>query len=121
MGQGAGMSILYDEEQQAVGREARRVLDARADKMRLLALLERTGEYDQPFWNTAIEQGWTALAIPEGHGGVGLGLIELGLVVQAAGAATAGAPFLTTSYGAIRALLASGNADLQAQWLPRLA
>jgi acyl-CoA dehydrogenase len=61
------------------------------------------------------------LPVPEAHGGLGLGLIELGLVAQATGAATAGAPFLTTSYGAIQALLASGKADLQAQWLPRLA
>jgi acyl-CoA dehydrogenase len=115
------MSILYNDEQQAIGREARRVLDARADKLRLLALLEQSGEYDRPFWNTAIEQGWTALAVPEAHGGLGLGLIELGLVAQATGAATAGAPFLTTNYGTIRALLASGNTGLQAKWLPRLA
>jgi acyl-CoA dehydrogenase len=59
--------------------------------------------------------------VPEAHGGLGLGLIELGLIAQATGAATAGAPFLTASYGAIHALLASGKADLQAQWLPRLA
>lgn len=115
------MSILYDDEQQAIASESRRVLDARADKTRLLGLLERTGAFDQPFWDTAVEQGWTALAVPEAHGGLGLGLIELGLVAQAAGAATAGAPFLTTNYGATQALLASGNADLQAKWLPRLA
>jgi acyl-CoA dehydrogenase len=115
------MSILYNDEQNSIGREARRVLDARADKARLLALLEVTGEYDRMFWDTAVEQGWTALAVPEAHGGLALGLTELGLVAQATGAATAGAPFLTTSYGAIRALLASGNGDLQARWLPPLA
>jgi acyl-CoA dehydrogenase len=115
------MSILYDDEQQAIASESRRVLDARTDKTRLLGLLERTGAFDQPFWDTAVEQGWTALAVPEAQGGLGLGLIELGLVAQATGAATAGAPFLTTNYGAIRALLDGGNADLQGQWLPRLA
>lgn len=115
------MSILYDEQQEAIGREARRVLDARADKARLLGLLEQTGEYDRPFWDTVVEQGWTALAVPEAQGGLGLGLVELGLVAQATGAATAGAPFLTTNYGVIRALGASGDAALQAEWLSRLA
>lgn len=114
------MSIVYDEQQEAIARESRRVLDARADKARLLDLLERTGAWDRTFWDTAVEQGWTGLAVPEAQGGLGLDLIELGLVAQATGAATAGAPFLTSTYGTIRALLAA-DADLQALWLPRLA
>jgi acyl-CoA dehydrogenase len=111
------MSILYDEGQQAIATESRRVLDARTSKERLLTLLEKTGEFDQPFWDTAVEQGWTALAIPEEHGGLGLGLVELGLVAQACGAATSGAPFLTGGYGASRALIAAGDTA----WLPKLA
>lgn len=113
------MSILHDEDQRAIAEAARRVLDARMDKDRLLGLLEQTGQPDTVFWDTAIEQGWTALAIPEAHGGLGLGLIELGLVAQATGAATAGAPWLTTGYGAATALLA--HPGLAAQWLPRFA
>jgi acyl-CoA dehydrogenase len=115
------MSIVYDEQQQAIASESRRILAARADKGRLLSLLERTGEYDAVFWNTAVEQGWTALALPERHGGLGLGLIELGIVAQATGADTSGAPFLITSYGAMRGLLACGEANLQSLWLPSLA
>ena len=115
------MSILYDEGQQAIATESRRVLDARASKDRLLKLLEQVGEHDGPFWDTAVEQGWTALAVPEEHGGLGLGLIELGLVAQACGAATAGAPFLTPGYGVTHALVAAGKADLAAQYLPQIA
>ena len=115
------MSILYDEGQQAVATESRRVLDARVSKEKLLGLLEQTGAHDEAFWSTAVEQGWTALAIPEEHGGLGLSLIELGLVAQACGAATAGAPFLTPSYGVARALIDGADTAAAAQWLPRLA
>lgn len=115
------MSILYDEGQQAIATESRRVLDARVNKGRLLDLLEQVGACDDVFWNTAVEQGWTALAIPEEYGGLGLGLPELGLVAQATGAATAGAPFLTVGHGVAHALGASDDAALQAQWLPALA
>lgn len=115
------MSILYDEGQQAIATESRRVLDARMDKGRLLGLLEQVGQHDQPFWDTAVEQGWTALAIPEEHGGLGLGLTELGLVAQACGAATSGAPFLTGGYGLSQALIQGSDAALAATWLPRLA
>jgi acyl-CoA dehydrogenase len=115
------MSILYDEGQQAIATESRRVLDARMDKARLLPLLETVGQFDQAFWDTAVEQGWTALAIPEEHGGLGLGLAELGLVAQAAGAATSGAPFLTGGYGLAQALEQGSDATLAAEWLPKLA
>jgi len=114
------MSILYDEAQQAIAREARRVLDARTDKARLLALLETTGQVDETFWKTAVEQGWAALPLPEEHGGLGLGLIEMGLVAQACGTATAGAPFLHTGYCAGQALLLAQDAAAQARWLPGL-
>ncbi|MEN9717211.1 MAG: hypothetical protein RIQ99_89 [Pseudomonadota bacterium] len=115
------MSILYDEGQQAIANESRRVLDARVSKDRLLGLLECVGEHDAVFWNTAVEQGWTGLAIGEEYGGLGLGLIELGLIAQAAGAATSGAPFLTVGYGAAHAIEMTVDAALKAKWLPRLA
>ncbi len=115
------MSILHDEDQLAIADAARRVLAARADKQRLLALLEQVGGYDREFWNTVVEQGWTALAVPEEQGGLGLGLVELGLVAQATGTATAGAPFLTGGYGVTCALAACADRGLAAQWLPRLA
>lgn len=115
------MSILYDEGQLAIAEEARRVIAARTDKARLLALLDTTGEYDRGFWETAVAQGWTAIALPEAHGGLGLGLVELGIVAQACGRAPAGAPFLNTNDAVAQALLSYGDHDLQAEWLPRLA
>ena len=115
------MSILYDEGQEAIAAESQRVCMARSDKARLLALLEQTGAYDETFWQTAIEQGWTGLAIPEEFGGVGLSLIELGIVAQAIGGPIAGAPFLTANDGAAHALLGGDNETLKAEWLPRLA
>ena len=113
--------MLYDEGQHAMAEETRRVLAAQTDRTRLLELLDRTGAWDEAFWATAVEQGWTALAVPEEFGGLGLGLIELGLVAQEAGRVVSGAPFLTYGHGAVCALLASDDEDLLATWLPRLA
>ena len=115
------MSLLYDEGQQAIATESRRIAEARSNPETLLALLERQGEYDTGFWAMACEQGWTALAIPEEHGGLGLSLIELGLVAFQAGRSLSGAPFLTSGFGAARALLESGNTAAHAQYLPGLA
>ena len=114
------MSILYDEGQQAIASESLRVAEARSDKARLLGLLEKTGAYDHTFWQTAIEQGWTGLAIPEDFGGLGLSLVELGIVAQACGGVISGAPFLTSNDGAAHALLGGEDEALKAEWLPRL-
>ncbi len=111
------MSILYNEQQQAIASEAARVLAAQHDKARLLALLEQTGDYDRGFWQTSIKQGWTALPLAEEHGGLGLGLIEMGIIAQACGSQTVGAPFLTGNYGAAIALARAGTSP----WLAKLA
>lgn len=115
------MSILYGDAQRQIASETARVLAARTDRSRQLELLDRNGEWDEVFWRTAVEQGWTALTVPEAYGGLGLGLIELGVVAQEVGRVVAGAPFLTYGHGALCALSASGNEALCASWLPKLA
>ena len=115
------MTILYDEGQQAIATESRRVIEARVGKDALLPLLETVGEYHRPFWETAKEQGWTALALSEANGGLGLGLIELGLIAHQAGRSISGAPFLTSSFGAAKAIELFGSDAQKARWLPGLA
>lgn len=115
------MSVLYDEGQLAIAEESRRVLEARAQPAELLELLDRQGEFHAPFWATAKEQGWTALALPEAYGGLDLTLVELGLIAHQAGRTLAGASFLTSSYGAARALLRHGDDAVKEACLPRLA
>ena len=115
------MSLLYDEGQLAIGNESRRILEARVEPAQMLPLLEKQGEYHAGFWEMATEQGWTALALPEAHGGLDLGLVELGLIALQAGRSLSGAPFLTSSFGAAKAILDHGSNALKAEWLPRLA
>ena len=115
------MSLLYDEGQLAIAAETRKVLEARMQTGELLGLLEQQGEFHGPFWETAKQQGWTALALPEAYGGLELSLVELGLIALQAGRTLSGAPFLTSSYGAARAILDLGSGALKGTWLPALA
>lgn len=115
------MSILYDEGQQAIATESRRALEARVSKDDLLPLLQTSGQYHVGFWTTAKEQGWTALALPEAYGGLALGLVELGLIAHQAGRSLSGAPFLTSSFGAAKAIELYGSDAQKARWLPGLA
>ncbi len=115
------MTILYDEAQDAIALESRRVLDAQYDVQSLLGLVETTGSYDERLWQTAIAQGWTALGVPERYDGLGLGLVELGLIAQSMGAVTAGAPFLGGNDAFVQLLLAGGDETAREKWPPRIA
>ena len=115
------MSLLYDDGQQAIATESRRAIEASVSVPGLLALLEQSGVYDADFWALCRNQGWTAMTLAEAAGGLDLGLVDLGLVAAAAGRATSGAPFLTASFGAARAISANGSPALREHWLPLLA
>lgn len=115
------MTILYGEDQQAIATESRRILEARTKKDDLLPLLQTQGAFHQPFWTTAKEQGWTALALPEAYGGLALGLVEMGLIAHQAGRTLSGAPFLTSGFGVAKAIELYGSEEQKARWLPGLA
>lgn len=114
------MPLLYTQDQLAIAEQARRVLEARLSTEALLSLLDLQQDYHVGYWDTVRGQGWTAATLPEMHGGLDLSLVELGLIAFETGRVLAGAPFLTSSFGAARALLASGNEALCGEWLPRL-
>lgn len=79
------------------------------------------GSFDTAFWTLAQQQQWAASTIPQAYGGLGLGIAELGIVVQAIGARLAGAPFLTYGDAAAQAILACADATVRTRWLPQLA
>ncbi len=115
------MSILYNEEQLAIAKGAERVLADRFDKQSLLTLLESQGDFHDGFWKICREQGWTGITIPEEFGGLGLSLIEIGLIAEACGQVTVGAPFLSTSFAVSDGIAHFGSDALKSRWLPGLA
>jgi alkylation response protein AidB-like acyl-CoA dehydrogenase len=59
------------------------------------AVYERKG--DPPaVWERMVELYWPALAIPEAHGGLGMGFLEVAIVAEELGRATVPSPFLAT-------------------------
>jgi alkylation response protein AidB-like acyl-CoA dehydrogenase len=72
-----------------------------------------------PLWALCIETGLHALAIPEEHGGSGLGMTELMLVLQAQGKALAQVPLWRHQLAA--ATLARFDAGDSAGWVAKAA
>jgi alkylation response protein AidB-like acyl-CoA dehydrogenase len=63
---------------------------------RVRELMETDTAHDDKLWQSIADQGWTGLIIPEEHGGLGLGLVELAVVAEEMGRACLPGPFLST-------------------------
>jgi alkylation response protein AidB-like acyl-CoA dehydrogenase len=78
-------------------------------------LMETDRGFDPEVWRRmASELGLQGLHLPARLGGGGLGWVELGVVLEEAGAVLLGAPYLSTAVAAA-VLLASGGADPDAR------
>ncbi|MES2289108.1 MAG: acyl-CoA dehydrogenase family protein [Pseudomonadota bacterium] len=106
------MPYLYSEEQSQIRDEVRRTLEGTVAPAKLRSLLEAEGKYDDAFWKTAREMGWTAIGVAEEDGGLGLSLIEALIVAEETGRVIAGAPFLATAFAVTDALKHGANLSL---------
>ncbi len=89
------MDFELSDDQQALGQAAADLLDGRSPMTVVRAATERGGTTDPELWSAMVDQGWTALAVPESQGGVGLGWVEAAVVLEQVGARVAPAPILS--------------------------
>ncbi len=73
--------------------------------------------FSHGLWKQFAKMGFTGLLIPEEDGGLGLGHIEAGIVLEQIGRNLAPSPFLTTSVAAVEALK-SASKDMRGRWFP---
>src|SRR5688572_10101197 len=64
--------------------------------MSLVRSVVEDGTSPDGLWKQMVDLGWPALTIAEHHGGLGLGAIELAVVVEELGRVVAPGPFLST-------------------------
>ncbi|WP_295563115.1 acyl-CoA dehydrogenase family protein [uncultured Sphingomonas sp.] len=98
----------------------REVLDAEAGTDAALQHFDHAHGMSRPLWDTIVGLGWTALAVPEAHGGLGLGIDALVALYKEAGRVVAPLPLLSTML-ATDAIARGAGAAQQADWLPMIA
>src|SRR5580693_507524 len=86
-----------------------------ADEVR--RLMETESAYDAALWSKLTDQGYTGVIFPEEYGGVGLGNVELMLLMEEAGRALLPGPFFSTVVLAGSLLNALGTAAQKKQYL----
>jgi alkylation response protein AidB-like acyl-CoA dehydrogenase len=113
------MNFDFTDDQQAIKRTANEMLAARfkPDHVRELA---EAGRYDDDAWREMCELGWAGIFIDEEHGGQGLGIVELVILMEELGYSLAPVPFLSNAAAGL-ALQLAGTDEQKERWLPGIA
>jgi alkylation response protein AidB-like acyl-CoA dehydrogenase len=109
------------EDQLALRDGARELLDGLAAPPAVRAVVDAATDpeapgFDRRLWDAMVEQGWPAVALAEADGGLGLGEVEVAVLLEELGRHAAPAPFAPTVL-ALGALVAGGADDLAARLL----
>ncbi len=104
-------------EQELLRRTARDVMRTTAPTSWVRAMLRDERGITPEAWRRMAELGWQGLVFPPDHGGAGLTLIELAIVLEEMGRAVLPGPFLSTVIAGL-ALLYGGDEAERARWLP---
>ncbi|HYS12101.1 MAG TPA: acyl-CoA dehydrogenase family protein, partial [Burkholderiaceae bacterium] len=117
------MSFVLTEEQTLLRDSARVFLAEKAPVVELRRLRDThdgTG-FSRSLWQSFVEMGFTGMLVPEAHGGLGLGHVEVGVVMQEIGRNLTASPFFASSVVAVSAIVHSASPAQQASLLPPLA
>jgi alkylation response protein AidB-like acyl-CoA dehydrogenase len=114
------MDFDLSKPQKLLKNSAREFLSRECQAKRVRELMETETAHDDRLWQAIADQGWTGLLIPEEHGGLGLGLVELAAVAEEMGRACLPGAFLSTLTAA--ALIErAGNREQRAKYLEPIA
>lgn len=103
------MDFSFNDEQREIQESAKRLMAETATLDRVVELSESARGWDPDDYAHLAELGWTGLHVPEEHGGVGLGQIELIVVLEQMGGALYPSPFFASVCLAANALIESGE------------
>jgi len=116
------MNFDFSDDQKFLKNEARKFLEANCPTSRVRKVLDDDGKaYDAELWASVAAQGWLGAAIPEEHGGLGLGHIELCAIAEELGRVAAPIPFASTVYFLAEAVMLAGSEEQKAYLLPKIA
>ncbi|MCW3836775.1 acyl-CoA dehydrogenase family protein [Sphingomonas canadensis] len=111
------MPLYLNDEQAMLADTAKDFVAANAPVGHMRALRDSddpTG-FSRALWKQFAEMGFTGVLVPEADGGLGLGHVEAGVVLEEIGRNLSPSPFLTTAVAAVAAL--DGTAQRE-RWFP---
>ena len=113
------MDFEFSDDQVMLRNLLREFLTERCPVAHVRAMMETPLGYDPAIYRELIQLG--ALPFPEAYGGSGLGMVEQAIVLEEMGRIPYPGPYLATVILAGGAIMASGDENAQARYLPDAA
>ena len=114
------MDFGFDETQQMLRNSARDFLNAECSEAYVRSMeLEKDG-YTAELWNKIAQQGWIGLVFPEEFGGIGMGFLELTILLEEMGRALLPSPYFPTVLLSGLTILEAGDGVQKKELIPKI-
>ena len=116
------MDLNFSEDQRSLRDEVRRLLNDRASSAAMREAAEKNGGFDASLWDmAAAELGFCATNVPEAFDGLGLGAMELALLLEECGRRLACIPAWSTIAVGTPLIVSLGSEAAKSRLLPEIA
>jgi alkylation response protein AidB-like acyl-CoA dehydrogenase len=105
------MEFTLSDDQKALQDTVRSFLERRSPMSFVREMLEDERGFTDELWDEVVGLGWTALLVPEAQDGLGLGMVDLAVVMEEMGRAAFAGPYFSSSVLATLAARALGLDD----------
>ena len=115
------MNFGFSEEQELLRSTARKFFENECPSTIVRTLMETPEGMTPALWSKLVEQGWLGLIYPEAYDGMGLGLVDLVVLMEEMGRAVVPGPYFSTVLLGALVILEAGNETQKKEWLPKIA
>lgn len=105
------MNFGFTPEQEQLREQLRRFLDDRAPLAQVRSIVATSPGFSRALWQEAAALGWLGLIVPEEHGGLGLGWVDVLVVLEETGRSLFPSPFI--SHTLAQSLLVAAGSEAQ--------
>ncbi len=116
------MALVLSDEQTMLRDNARGFLAKNAPIAHLRTLRDKHDPdgFSRALWKDFVEMGWAGILVPQDYGGLGLGHVEAGVVMEELGRTLTPSPFLSTAVLAASAIARAGTDKQKENYLPKI-
>jgi alkylation response protein AidB-like acyl-CoA dehydrogenase len=115
------MNFGFNDEQELLRSTARKFFENECPSTVVRTLMDSAEAMTPELWTKLAEQGWLGLISPEAYDGMGLGLVDLVVLMEEMGRAVVPGPYFSTVLLGGPSILEAGSEAQKKEWLPKIA
>jgi alkylation response protein AidB-like acyl-CoA dehydrogenase len=115
------MDFNFTDEQNMLRDSARGFCEKMSPMGFVLEMEKDEKGYTPELWNGMAELGWMGLMIPEEYGGIGMGFLDMAVLLEELGRMCVPGPFFSTAICGALTIMNAGSEDQKKEYLPKIA